>query len=165
MANRVLQHPVEDRIPSVAQKDSMDNAVNPNHLNPLMTESEVNSLVLTVVGGRVHPAVADIAALKAIPAINREDKLLCYVEDDIAGNNGLFRFDAEAAQAENLPFIVAPTAGSGRWIQMTRGVSKHNGLGEIQGGTTDEYYHLTADQNAACAGTAGAPALGNEYVT
>jgi hypothetical protein len=41
----------------------------------------------------------------------------------------------------------------------------HNNLSGLQGGTTAEYYHATAAQNAALAGTSGTPSGSNRYVT
>jgi hypothetical protein len=43
-------------------------------------------------------------------------------------------------------------------------VSDHNDLAGIQGGTTDEYYHTTADENAAIAGAA-TPSSTNVFAT
>lgn len=41
----------------------------------------------------------------------------------------------------------------------------HNDLGGLQGGSTDEYYHTTLDQNDALDGNAGYPSGSNPYVT
>lgn len=41
----------------------------------------------------------------------------------------------------------------------------HNDLRGLQGGTTDQYYHVTLDQNNALAGTDGYPDTSNKYVT
>jgi hypothetical protein len=41
----------------------------------------------------------------------------------------------------------------------------HNELSGLQGGSGTQFYHSTANQNAALAGTNGAPAAGNPYVT
>jgi len=45
------------------------------------------------------------------------------------------------------------------------GSTNHNDLSSLQGGTTNEYYHLTSDQNDATAGTSGTPSTSNKFVT
>lgn len=66
--------------------------------------------------------VADNAALKAIGAADRADKFLAFKEDTLQ----LFAFDSGSAAVEALgppPTVVAPTAGTGRWIALTLGGS------------------------------------------
>jgi hypothetical protein len=65
--------------------------------------------------GTFNP-VQDIAELKALDTTDTivfKDKWAIIVEDEGAW----FRFDRESAAAESLPWIVAPTVGTGRWIQ------------------------------------------------
>ncbi len=68
----------------------------------------------------------------------------------------LFQRDAATASEIESVFdtVFAPTA-----------ISTHNNLGGLQGGTTGEYYHGTADTNAAWAGTDGTPSAANPFVT
>jgi len=65
-------------------------------------------------GGVLVP-VATVAALKAITAAVRTDKVLCLVED-----TGLYRFDAQSSATGDDEYVVAPTAGTGRWILVMR---------------------------------------------
>ena len=68
------------------------------------------------------------------------------MESDVEANNGLFRFDLQSVQAENIPLYVQPDdAGAGRWIQVTKGISKHDSLSEISGGVPTERYHIPQD--------------------
>jgi len=60
-----------------------------------------------------HDALADIDALKAIAS--PADGLVRLVE-----SKGLYVFDESSVDVEDLPFIVAPTVGSGRWFHATR---------------------------------------------
>ena len=41
------------------------------------------------------------------------------------------------------------------WVKFGSSTVTHNNLSGIQGGTTDEYYHLTADKNTVVANTSG----------
>ena len=43
--------------------------------------------------------------------------------------------------------------------------TSHNDLAGLQGGTTQQFYHTTHDQNEALRGTVGNPSDGNRYVT
>jgi len=65
---------------------------------------------------RIAAPVADTTALKAIAAAARFDKMLAFVESAEDGLGHLYRFDSASVAAEDLPFVVAPTAGTGRWL-------------------------------------------------
>jgi len=54
----------------------------------------------------------------------KKEGLACWVDD------------------ENLAYVYNGTA----WVKLT-GASNHNDLGGLQGGTSDEYYHLTSDEH------------------
>lgn len=74
-----------------------------------------------------HDALADIAALKAVAS--PADGLVRFVKA-----KGVYRFDIGSAAAEDLPFVVQPTVGGGRWIhelEQTRGVA--GGLAKLNG--------------------------------
>jgi len=106
----------------------------------------------TGVGNAIHAPVADLAAAKAVT--DYIDKMLMLIE-----TMGLYRFDAEATTASNDNTIIRPTniasdASPGRWIKMSATITDHNLLSGIQGGTTGEYYHLTAAQAGLLAGSA-----------
>jgi len=153
---------LQDIILNARQKDGIDYAEDPSRFNPVLTKSAAITLFSTTFGS-YHPAVGTIVELKAIPDTTREDRMLCYVESDVAANNGLFRFDLQSVQAESVPHVVTPDAGSGRWIQMTKGVSKHDALGAIAGDIPP--FHLSEDKYDAAAGTDGTPSGTNRFVT
>jgi hypothetical protein len=71
---------------------------------------------------QVLPGVTDIAALKAfLNSDGRRDRVLVLVEDDTTSvNNGVFRYDANSSDVENIPFLVTPTDTTGRWFQITK---------------------------------------------
>lgn len=81
------------------------------------------------------PAVQDITALKAVPVGEREDKQLRFVEDQVND----YHFDQQSAAAESLPDIVAPNAGSGRWLRITPsgGVPAAHAASHQDGGTDE----------------------------
>jgi hypothetical protein len=58
--------------------------------------------------------LATTAALKAVAAADREQGLYLTVE-----GLGWYEFRASSSTTENLPWVVAPDAGSGRWHLMT----------------------------------------------
>lgn len=62
--------------------------------------------------------VADITALKAVAAADRANGQSRVVQDNgfVAGADSIYVFDSASAATESLPEIVAPTAGTGRWI-------------------------------------------------
>lgn len=68
--------------------------------------------------------VANYAALTVIPASFRFDDMLVYVASratDGDGGDGWWRFDAASSAAANGGTILAPDAGTGRWIRFYYG--------------------------------------------
>lgn len=95
-------------------------------------------------GSSIHTPVADLAGAKAVPAVERADKMIMNVE-----TLGLYRFDAESMAESNDDTVIRPTdiasdAVAGRWIKMSSSITDHNNLSGIQGGTTGERFHLTS---------------------
>lgn len=60
-------------------------------------------------------AVADNAALKAIAEADRRDGDFVLIKD----SNRVYRFDSASALADDANFVLAPDAGTGRWIRLT----------------------------------------------
>jgi hypothetical protein len=68
--------------------------------------------------------VATYAALTIIPATDRFDDMLVYVASratDGDGGEGWWRFDSASSATANAGTILAPDAGSGRWIRQYTG--------------------------------------------
>lgn len=63
--------------------------------------------------GHPMPAIADATALAAIPAAQRFNGQLLRLADGT-----LWRFDADSAAAAASGKVVAPGAGTGRWLRM-----------------------------------------------
>lgn len=102
--------------------------------------TELNNIAAGI-GTRLHTAVQDITALKAIDtttAADYPDKSLISVED-----KGLYRLDRDSSDAGDDDRIVQPTAGVGRWFKMSASINDHNNLSNMQGGTTGERNHIT----------------------
>lgn len=94
------------------------------------------------IGGGTKPGVADITALKALnttSATDYPDKTMVLVE-----NAGLYRLDRESSATSDNNYVVSPTAGVGRWIKIAGSNTDHNLSGSIQGGSTNERYHISA---------------------
>lgn len=110
------------------------------------------SNAVTGVGNAIHVPVADLAAAKAVT--DYTDRMLMLIE-----TMGLYRFDAESLAASNDNTVIRPTniasdTNPGRWIKMSATITDHNLLSGLQGGTTGEYYHLTAAEAGLLAGSA-----------
>jgi hypothetical protein len=136
----------ESQLLTAAEKHILATAVKKgmNYRNPPISAREVERMINDALHSAIHCGVASVVALKAITATIRTDRMLCYVENDSTPTyNGLFRFDAQCEVVESLPEYVAPTAGTGRWIQMTKGVSQHDAMGGLSGAGT---YHLSKGQ-------------------
>jgi len=119
---------------------------------------------------KIGAPVQDIPALKAVGSADREDKQIRLVEDEGAN----YRFDAQSSEAEDLPRVVTPNSGTGRWYKANAQTQDHNNLLNLQGGAPADYQHLTTTEKgripttgekAALAGTDGTPGAANEYVT
>jgi hypothetical protein len=77
--------------------------------------------IITAIGATPNwgAPVADITALKAVAATDRVSGQSRVCQDNgfpSGGNDSIYVFDAASAATESLPQIVAPAAGTGRWI-------------------------------------------------
>lgn len=102
--------------------------------------TELNNITAGI-GTRLHTAVQDITALKAIDtttAADYPDKSLISVED-----KGLYRLDRDSSDTGDDDRIVTPTTGVGRWFKMSASINDHNNLSNMQGGSTGERNHIT----------------------
>ncbi len=74
--------------------------------------------------GAIHAPVANLTALKAIAAADRDAGMICMVLSDIAGEVSLWRFHATSTAADTSENLVAvPGVGSGRWLRADRFVA------------------------------------------
>ena len=119
-------------------------AKDPSRFNRLITVRDGDVLYLPN-APMTTKDVATIAELKAIPAANRVDRGLVYVEDDPTPlNRGLFRFDEQASDAEDIPSVVEPDDSSGRWFQISKSTRKH-GIDHTDGDDLIDGDHLVVD--------------------
>lgn len=103
-------------------------------------------------GEYLQNPVADIAELRLVPAGDAEHGAVILVQ----GQESLYWYDHASTDPENLPDLVLPTGGVGAWKVVAGGgagggVSDHQALNNLQGGTASERYHLTAAEAAAAA--------------
>lgn len=91
--------------------------------------------------------VASIAALKALTpsAGDAVNVLGYYAAGD--GGGGAFYYDAAASAADNGGTIIAPTAGSGRWLRVYSGPINARWFGAKFDGTTDDTAAIQAALN------------------
>jgi hypothetical protein len=88
----------------------------------------------------IHVPVADLAAAKAVPAIDRQDREVMLIE-----TLGLYRYDLESAAASNDNTVIRPTdiasdATAGRWIKISSSITDHDNMSAISG---NGMYHLS----------------------
>jgi hypothetical protein len=91
--------------------------------------------------------VATYAALTVIAAASRFDDMLVYVSSratDGDGGEGWWRFDAASSAAANGGTILAPDAGSGRWIRQGTSYIDPLWFGAVGNDSTDNATALTA---------------------
>lgn len=111
----------------------------------LWTASKVQAaidLATSGLGSGILPPVADLTALGAIVVGSGQDKYICNVESD-----GLYRYNHGDTTPVNSPLVIASASDSGRWFKMASPLTNHNSMSNLQGGTTNEYYHLTLTQS------------------
>lgn len=97
------------------------------------------------------------AALTAIAAASRHDDMLVYVASratDGDGGEGWWRFDAGSSATANGGTILAPDAGTGRWIRQYSDVTNAEWFGVLAASADN-----TAALNAAWAAAAGTGGL------
>jgi hypothetical protein len=86
-------------------------------------------------------SVATYAALTVIPASFRFDDMLVYVAGratDGDGGHGWWRFDAASSASANGGTILAPDAGTGRWIRQYSDAVHVQWFGAIGNGVADD---------------------------
>jgi len=99
--------------------------------------------------GRLGAGVADIAALRALNGADQTDKEMRLVE----AAERYYRYDTAGTGADDgvitiVPQDITPPA-PGRWFVGQAATQTHNALIGLQGGTTNEYNHLTNAQVSA----------------
>lgn len=126
-------------------KGATDISVLINRISVL--EGALNSLTIST-SDRILPAVPFINSLNSLNYYNSgnpnmvADGVLILVE-----SSGIYRWEATSTEDPDGNMIIQPTGvGTGRWYKTTFSMSAHNLLGGIQGGSNNDYYHLTQEQ-------------------
>ena len=100
-------------------------------------------------------AAATYAALTAIAAASRHDDMLVYVASratDGDGGEGWWRFDASSSATANGGTILAPDAGTGRWLKIRKPVVDPREFGAAGNGSTNDATALQAALTASSGG-------------
>jgi hypothetical protein len=96
--------------------------------------------------------VATYAALTVIPSSFRFDDMLVYVSSratDGDGGEGWWRFDASSSATANGGTILAPDAGTGRWIRQYSGALNVRWFGAVGNGVADDTAAIQAGADHA----------------
>jgi len=104
-------------------------------------KSYVDTLAAAISGSYASP-VQDLTALRALGLSVRVDKQIRLVED----KGAIYRWDSVGAGSDDSDGTVTPTDAMGRWFKVSAATQSHNGLTGIQGGTANDYHHLTTAQ-------------------
>lgn len=101
------------------------------------------------VDSRIYGAVGNLDILLSLNIDTLEDGVLVLVKSD-----GIYRLSKLESQytTPNGKYVISiPNHANAKWIKVTDKIGYHNTTGDIQGGSADlnEYYHMTAAQNAA----------------
>lgn len=103
--------------------------------------------------------ISDLRAIDTTDGSIWFDKGTIYVEE----NNSIYSLDRnDSASVDDNNLIIDPTTGPGRWKKIGSSIGTHNNLAGLQGGTTNEYYHLTSAQRGIV--TSFQSALGNDKI-
>ena len=96
--------------------------------------------------------VATVAELRLTPVGDVDDKSLIFCEE----TEKLYAYDLESVAVDDGSTVIQPAAGAGAWLSVTEtapvGSVAHNSTTGLQGGTSGEYFHLTAAELAKLAG-------------
>ena len=116
------------------QKYALDGSFYPLAFeNPVVSSIELQELL----SGSVRASVATLAALAAITEDDRSNNDMRLVEE----SNIIYRFDFSATEGD-----VQPLDGEGYWFAVRTSTPSHNDLIGLQGGASDEYFHLSAQE-------------------
>ena len=113
LTGHIAAGPKITSVPSYPSAPSADKVLDEVGLELLLADIRTN---LADVDNRIHEAVQDVAALKAIDTTDAglyPDKMVINVED-----KGIYRLDRNSSATANDDTVVAPTAGTGRWFRM-----------------------------------------------
>jgi len=98
----------------------------------------------------LHPAVADLAGAKAIPAVEIQDKTMVLVE-----SLGLYQYDLQSTAASNDNTVIRPThisndATAGRWLKMSVNLTAHNAMSGVDRSANaiadNQFLHVSQDE-------------------
>jgi len=104
----------------------------PSVANPFITLSDVGAIQAWF-----HAPVADLAALKAIPAIDVDDKMSVVVEDfDGFGHSGLYVYDANKAAAVYKDPLDAVCTATGKYFTLIASEAVISGFRTLVADTT-----------------------------
>lgn len=126
------------------------NIVNVNLVGDALDDGTIGDLLEAQISKR-----DTYAGLTAISAANRTDDMVVYVlgrTADADGGEGFFRFDAASAASANGGTVLAPDAGTGRWIRIRKPVVDPREFGAAGNGSTNDATALQAALTAAAGG-------------
>ena len=115
----------------------------------LATEQAIREAIDTALvtgASDIYEEVADTTTLKAVDMTAQSTPAIGFVT-----GTGLYFYDPDSTLTENIPSVVAPTTGGGRWVRTYTPITNHDSLTGIAG-DGPEYNHLTNLQVAKLTG-------------
>ena len=123
----------------------------PSNSTDAANKSYVDTLAASISGNYGAP-VQDATALRAVGMSQRVDKQIRLVED----KGAIYRWDSTGTGTDDGDGTITPNDGIGRWFKVSAATQSHNGLAGLQGGTTNDYQHLTTAQVGTLTGATSA---------
>lgn len=124
--------------PAFAQKEALQRAVGTNTVTGSLSSTPFQ--------------VATIAALKAVAVTNIPDGTSVNITGYYAagdGGQGDFKYSAASAVADNGGYVIAPNAGSGRWLRAIGDTVTVKQFGAVGDGVADDTTEIAAAMNYA----------------
>jgi len=136
-----------NRIQTPFQPENNNDVVNLDYLNNNYTSALTwrQSVISTINDPPIGPSIGDRYIIGTAPTGIWDGRANVIAEYELSGYNYQAALEGYAIVDKNIDLI--KIFDGTNWDIIDCGVTNHNSLSGLQGGTTDEYFHLTSAQN------------------